>query len=76
MDRGAWQATVHRVIKSWTQLSDLACMCTCTHTHTHTHLLNDNALVSLVDFYTQYQCYVNIAMSVFIGYHMWCIIMS
>ena len=47
-----------------------------THTHTHTHLLNDNALVSLVDFYTQYQCYVNIAMSVFIGYHMWCIIMS
>ena len=22
MDRGAWQATVHRVVKSWTQLSD------------------------------------------------------
>ena len=22
MDRGAWQATVHRVAKSWTQLSD------------------------------------------------------
>ena len=22
MDRGAWQATVHRVTKSWTQLSD------------------------------------------------------
>ena len=22
MDRGAWQATVHRVPKSWTQLSD------------------------------------------------------
>ena len=22
MDRGTWQATVHRVIKSWTRLSD------------------------------------------------------
>ena len=22
MDRGAWQTTVHRVAKSWTQLSD------------------------------------------------------
>ena len=22
MDRGAWQAIVHRVTKSWTQLSD------------------------------------------------------
>ena len=30
MDRGAWQATFHRVAKSWTQLSDLKkkkCMC-------------------------------------------------
>ena len=25
-DRGAWQATVYGVAKSWTQLSDLACM--------------------------------------------------
>ena len=25
MDRGAWQATIHEVAKSWTQLSDLAC---------------------------------------------------
>ena len=24
MDRGAWQATVHRVAKSWTRLSDRA----------------------------------------------------
>ena len=24
MDRGAWQATVHGVTKSWTRLSDLA----------------------------------------------------
>ena len=22
MDRGAWKATVHEVVKSWTQLSD------------------------------------------------------
>ena len=26
MDRGACQATVHGVAKSWTQLSNLACM--------------------------------------------------
>ena len=26
MDRGAWQAAVHGVAKSWTQLSDWACM--------------------------------------------------
>ena len=26
MDREAWRATVQRVTKSWTQLSDLACM--------------------------------------------------
>ena len=31
IDRGAWQATVHEVAKSWTQLL------THTHTHTHTH---------------------------------------
>ena len=31
MDRGAWQATIHRVTKSWTQLS------TPVHTHTDTH---------------------------------------
>ena len=30
MDRGAWRATVHRVAKSQTQLSDF-------HTRTHTH---------------------------------------
>ena len=33
MDRGAWQATVHGLTKSWTRLSTH----TCTHTHTHTH---------------------------------------
>ena len=26
MDRGAWQAMIHRVAKRWTQLSDLAHM--------------------------------------------------
>ena len=34
MDRGAWQATVHGVRKSWTQLS--ARMCAHTHTHRYT----------------------------------------
>ena len=29
-DRGAWWATVHRVVKSWTQLKQLS-----THTHMH-----------------------------------------
>ena len=29
MDRGAWQDTVHRVTKSWTQLNDLS------HTQAH-----------------------------------------
>ena len=29
MDRGTWQATVHGVTESWTQLN--------THTHTHAH---------------------------------------
>ena len=28
MDRGAWQATVHRVTKSWTQLKRLSTACT------------------------------------------------
>ena len=38
MDRGVWQATIHRVAKSWMQLS--VHLCTHTHTHTHTHTLN------------------------------------
>ena len=74
MDREAWQATVHRVVKSWTQLIVLAYAHT--HTYTHAHILNDNALISLVNFYTQYQYYVNVAVSVCTGYHIWCIIMS
>ena len=34
MDREAWQAAVHGVAKSWTQLN----RCTFTHTHAHTML--------------------------------------
>ena len=34
MDKGAWQATVPGVTKSWTHLSNWAGM----HTHTHTHI--------------------------------------
>ena len=34
MDRGAWQATVHGVTKSQTQLSSV----TNANTHTHTHM--------------------------------------
>ena len=43
LDRGAWQAAVHGVARSWTWLSSW------THTHTHTHtsvkpLINDGHL--------------------------------
>ena len=41
MDGGAWQATVHGIAKSWTQLSAFAH----THTHTHTH----NVIVHCMD---------------------------
>ena len=34
MDRGAWQATVHRVAKSWTWLKQLS-----THAHTHVQVI-------------------------------------
>ena len=37
-DRGAWQATVHGVAKSWTrleQLSEHVCARACAHTQTH-----------------------------------------
>ena len=34
MDRGAWQATVHRVTKIWTQLSVYAIL------HIHLHIYN------------------------------------
>ena len=42
MDRGAWQATFHRVTKSQIfseQLSMHTHTCTHTHAHTHTHAL-------------------------------------
>ena len=47
MDRGAWQATVHRVTKSWTQLN--------THAHTYTlvslnpaHTFVNSSFLSLI----------------------------
>ena len=40
MDIGAWQATVHGVTKSWTQLKQL-------HTHTHTHTSPSQALLPI-----------------------------
>ena len=36
MDRGAWQATVHVVAKSWTTEHVRACGQACPHTHTRT----------------------------------------
>ena len=39
MDREAWQAAVHGVIKSWLGLDDYVRACVHTHTHTHTHTL-------------------------------------
>ena len=38
MDRGVWQATVHKVTKSGTWLSDSHILCARTHTHTHIHI--------------------------------------
>ena len=39
MDRGAWQAVVHRVTKSWILLKQLSTQrCVCTHTHTRVYI--------------------------------------
>ena len=47
MDRGAWEATVHVVAKSWTQLSNWACR----HTMYINIILHDNASsISLYEF--------------------------
>ena len=48
MDRGAWQATVHRVIKSRTQLSELAVTHISTRTFLHGFLVELPGVV-LVD---------------------------
>ena len=42
MDRGAWQAIVHGVTKSQTQLSKCDVQYTGTHTHTHTHTIKEH----------------------------------
>ena len=54
MDRGAWQATVHRVIESWTRLSDF-------YTHTCTHMRGvDSAFLyhHLLSFHSSPQFYL------------------
>ena len=46
VDRGAWQAAVHGVSKSWTQLSVCAhAHVPNTHTHTHDYQLAINLMV-------------------------------
>ena len=48
MDRGVWQATVHSVAKSWTQLKWLSthtCTCLCMNGHTGWNLLQDMGMV-------------------------------
>ena len=52
MDRGAWQATVHRVSKSWTRLSNQTRARAHTHTHTHTR---GNQLILLCPGLSQFQ---------------------
>ena len=47
MDRGAWQATVHGVAKSWTRLRDFTH--TQTHTHTHTHTQAQQSTESIIN---------------------------
>jgi len=54
MDGGAWWATVHRVTKSWTRLSNF----TFTFTHTHTHkiaevLYSSISPASVASFYSK-----------------------
>ena len=48
IDRGAWQATVHKVTKSWTRLCDLACMHTSSRDllHNIVPLTNNNVRIS------------------------------
>ena len=41
VDRGAWRASVHRVVKSWKQTKGLS-IHTHTHTHTHTSILGNS----------------------------------
>ena len=40
MDGRAWWATVHRVAKSWTQLSDLNYIYSITYIHTYIHIFH------------------------------------
>ena len=58
MDRGAWCATVHRVVKSWTLLKWLSTH-TQTHTHTHTHTFTHTYRRVLFDFDRDWITYVD-----------------
>ena len=62
IDRGAWQAIVHRVAQSWTQLKQLS-MHTCTHTHTHTYIHTHTHTYIYIgkgnDYLPQYSCLEN-----------------
>ena len=53
MDRGSWQATVHRVVKSWTQWNDF-------YTHTHTRDVDSAFLYHLLSFLSSPQFYLTI----------------
>ena len=46
MDRGAWWAAVHGIVKSWTQLSVRACV----HTHIHTHIYISHLLYPYIGY--------------------------
>ena len=48
MDRGAWQATVHRVTQSWTQLSDKAAEAACVVYHMDFLLINNKRIFSRI----------------------------
>ena len=58
MDRGAWQATIHGVAKSWIQLSNWA--------HIHMESTQNNKYLSellIIPFHNSIQLYPSIAMS-------------
>ena len=62
MDGEAWQAILHRVANSWTQLKQLS-MHTCTHTHTHTYIHTHTHTYIYIgkgnDYLPQYSCLEN-----------------
>ena len=50
IDRGVWQATVHSITNSWTQLKWLSthtCTCLCMNQHTGWHLFQEMGMVQV-----------------------------